>query len=150
MAFDEHSAAASLEFEDESVSSLHGRWLRLMDLAVWGELKTQKIGAVPRLRKRILEIGEALRSLFGHRDWIPKPRDRIKGALGASMSLRESLLNLERAAKPLDGGEDFPEFEQELLAFRRELLELLERHEPIWAELLDAQDEDEDDSVEDG
>lgn len=139
MALDARQVAASFRFDPERVADLRARWLRLLDLGVWGELKSAKIGAVPRLRKRLLELGENLRSLVSDRTWIPQPREQVKGAMGASLKLRDSVGDLERAVALIEGGADFPRFEHDLLEFRQRLLTLMESHEPIWAGLLDSQ-----------
>jgi hypothetical protein len=139
MALDAQQVAASFRFDPEQIDELRVRWLRLLDLSVWGELKSAKIGAVPRLRKRLLELGESLRSLVSDRTWIPQPREQVKGAMGASLKLRDSVGDLERAAALIEGGADFPRFEQDLLEFRQRLLTLMEGHEHIWTGLLDSQ-----------
>lgn len=149
MAFDAESVERSFAFDAETVVDLRGRWLHLLDTAVWEELKSGKIGAVPRLRKRLLELGENLRSMVSDRAWIPHPRERVKGAMAASLNLRDALLHLERAAVHLDGGAAFPDFEAELLEFRRRLLLFMEHHEQLWGTMLEAQydepvDDDED------
>ncbi len=138
----EQSVAEALSFDADQIQRLRRQWLHLLDLAVWGALHFDKLGALPRLRKRLLEVGENLRSLSAPRDWIPQPRERLKSALGSSIKLRDSLLALERVAASLAGGEAAAEFEQCLLAFRQELLALLERCENRWAELLDSQYDD--------
>lgn len=139
MAFDVEQVERSFAFEPEQVADLRARWLRLLDAAVWDELKSGKIGAVPRLRKRLLETGENLRSVVSDRAWIPHPRERVKGAMAAALNLRDALLNLERSAVHLDGGAGFPAFEAELLEFRQRLLSFLERHEQVWGDMLEAQ-----------
>lgn len=139
MALDTQQVAASFRFDPERIDDLRARWLRLLDLSVWGELKSAQIGALPRLRKRLLELGENLRSLVSDRTWIPQPREQVKGAMGASLKLRDSLLDLERAAAFIEGGADFPQFERDLLEFRQHLLTLMEGHEQVWAALLDSQ-----------
>lgn len=102
----------------------------------------------PRLRKRFPD--EHPRAVLGDRGGIPRPRERINGATGACLNLRDALNPVERSAAPPDGGADFPAFEQELLAFRQRLLLFLEHHEALWGDLPesrydDAPDEDEDD-----
>lgn len=139
MPFDETLLRQSFDFDTSVIADLRARWLALLDLCVWGELKSRKIGAVPKLRKRLLELGENLRSVVNDRGWIPQPRERIKGALGACLNLRDSLLQLERAAKTIDGGADFARFERDILALRQDLLRFLEHHENLWAQLLDSQ-----------
>lgn len=139
MSLDSEKVAAALAFDPAEVASLRQAWLRLLDLAVWGDLVSSKIGALPRLRKRLLETGEDLRSLVADRQWIPQPRERLKSALGSSVKLRDGLLNLERAAVLLDGGADFAVFERALMTWREALLRFIEVHEQRWAGLLDGQ-----------
>lgn len=139
MAFDEQSVARSFAFDPDQVAELRRRWCDLMDMCVWADLKSGKIGAVPRLRKRMLELGEALRSVASDRSWIPHPREQVKGALAASLNLRDALLSLERAARLIDGGRDFAAFEVDLLAFRERLLKFVEKHEMLWGDLLESQ-----------
>ncbi|WP_455384714.1 hypothetical protein [Acidihalobacter prosperus] len=150
MAFDPDRVSASFDFDREQVAALRRDWLALLDLAVFGDVRSSKIGAVDRLRKRLLESGEGLRSLTNDRSWIPHPREQIKGAMGASVKLRDVLLGLDRAAQSVDGGGDFARFEETLLGFRHELLQLLEHHETLWATLLEEQYQDDvDDEEED-
>ena len=150
MPFDKELVAESFAFDPDQIADLRTRWRDLVDLAVWGDLKTQKIGAVPRLRKRLLELGENLRSVVNDRSWIPQERERIKGAMGAMLNLRDALLQLERAAQVIDGGEDFPQFEKDVLDFRQRLLVFVEKHEKLWGDLLEslydaAEEEDDED-----
>ncbi len=142
MQLNEQSVSAALSFDAEQIQRLRGQWLHLLDLAVWEELCFDKLGALSRLRKRLLEVGENLRSLSAGRDWIPQPRERLKSALGSSIKLRDSLLALERVATLLAGGEAAAEFQRCLLSFRQELLAFLEQYENHWAELLDSQYDD--------
>jgi hypothetical protein len=115
-------------------------------MVVWADLKSGTIGAVPRLRKRVLEVGENLRSLLSDRRWIPHERERVKGAMAASLNLRDSLLQADRAAKLVSEGADFERFEASYLAFRQQLLTLVETHERRWGDLLESlyADSDED------
>jgi len=150
MVFDPELVAESFAFDTEAVADLRSRWAALMDLCVWGDLKASKIGALPRLRKRVLEVGEHMRSLFSDRAWMPVARERVKGAMAASLNLRDALLSLERSAKLVEGGEDFAAFESAMLSFRRDLLALMERHESQWGDLLEAQYDAADDDEGDG
>lgn len=145
MVFEPEAVERSFTFDPARSDDLRERWISLLDRAVWADLKSSKIGAVPRLRKRLLEVGENLRSFLSDRTWIPHPRERVKGAMAASLNLRDALLNLERAAKLLDGGGDLPAFEPDLLEFRKRLLELMEQHEQQWGDMLEAQYSAEDD-----
>jgi hypothetical protein len=149
MPIDPGAAEASFAFDRETVETLRRQWAGLMDTLVWGELRCSKLGALPRLRKRFLELGENLRSVVADRTWIPQPRERVKGAMGACLNLRDALNQVEKGAILLEGGREFPMFEQDLLAFRQRLLVFLEHHESLWADLLESQyDEDPEDDDE--
>jgi hypothetical protein len=149
MPFDPDLLQQSFAFDRGQTQALRRRWGALMDTLVWGDVRSSKLGALPRLRKRFLELGEHLRSVVNDRGWIPQPRERVKGALGACLNLRDTLNQVEKGSGALDGGADFPAFEQELLAFRHQLLVFLEHHERLWGDLLESQydevPEDEDD-----
>lgn len=152
MGFDPDEVAATFRFDQTVVDDLRARWGRVMDLAVWGDIKSERLGAVPRLRKRILELGENLRSLTAGRDWVPHPREQVKSAMGASLKLRDSLLDVERAAQNLSGGNELPRFEAEFMDLRQRMLPFMEHHESQWGALLEAQygeDPDEHDEEED-
>ena len=139
MPWDETQVERSFDFDPAQVTDLRARWLQLIEISVWGDLKSTNIGALPRLRKRMLELGEHLRSLLTRRDWLSQPREQVKSAMASSVNLREALLNLERAAKLVNGGDDFARFERGLLDFRQRLLRLMEKHEMQWGELLEQQ-----------
>lgn len=139
MPFNTKQVSDSFKFDPATLDSLRKEWLSLLDLTVFGDVKSSKIGAADRLRRRLLEMGEGLRSLTNDRNWIPHPRDQVKGAMGACVKLRDTLLSLERAARFIDNGKDFSRFERELLDFRQRLLQLMETHEAQWATLLNEQ-----------
>lgn len=132
-------------------SEIRTAWLALIDVALWGDLKGANVGAVPKVRKRCLDLGEKWRSLFNQRDWIPQPREQIKNALASSANLRETLLLLERASKEIEGGADFSEFERALIFLHRNVVGRLRDLENQWAAALDAINQRalEDDSAED-
>ncbi|TVP81540.1 hypothetical protein [Thioalkalivibrio sp.] len=138
MSFDPKQLEKSFAFDPETVAGLRESWSELIVAVVWDDLKSGTIGALPRLRKRVLEVGENLRSLLSDRRWIPHERERVKGAMAASLNLRDSLLQADRAAKLVAEGSDFPRFEARYLAFRQQLLAFIETHEQIWADLLES------------
>ena len=129
------------------VAELRAQWTALMELAVWGEVKSSRMGAATRMRKRLLDVGEKLRSLAADRDWIPHPREQVKNALGSAFSLKDALLQFERAAQDMDGGSDSAVFGECVVRLHQCLLTRLAELENIWAALLDSQylDEDADD-----
>ncbi|MDA8390654.1 MAG: hypothetical protein M0Z76_08015 [Gammaproteobacteria bacterium] len=126
-----------LEPDPEWIGSLRAHWLGLIDCAVWGDLKSDKLGAVAKLRKRILELGERLRSVAADRTWIPKPRERLKNALGSCLNLRETLVLVERSAQELTGGGDLAAFSERLMAFHGLVQTTLPTHETAWAQALE-------------
>ncbi len=128
-------------------AELRAQWSTLMELAVWGDVKSSRMGAATRMRKRLLDVGEKLRSLAADRDWIPHPREQVKNALGSAFSLKDALLQFERAAQDMDGGNDSAVFSELAVQLHQSLLARLAVLENIWAALLDSQylDEDTDD-----
>ena len=129
-------------------AQLRDHWLNLMGLAVMGEVKSTRMGATSRIRKRLLELGEKLRSLIADRTWIPHPREQVKNALGSAYSLKDALLQFERAAQDADGGADYIKFAAAVVALHQCLLAHLPDLENRWAGLLDSQySEDEDDDI---
>lgn len=150
MLFAQDVLQKSFTFDPESVADLRRLWTELAEIAVWGDLKSGTIGAVPRVRKRVLEVGENTRSLISDRRWIPNDRERVKGAMAASLNLRDSLMQADRAVKLLTGGDAFADFEHRYLLFRKHLLTLMEKHEQCWGDLLESlYSEDPEDGSED-
>jgi hypothetical protein len=137
MTFDEQRVKQSFTFEHEQVQDLRTRWHTLIDLCVWGELTSRKVGLIPRLSIRLLELGECLRSLASDRSWLSQQRERVRGAMAASFNTRDALLKVDQAARLVDGGSHFAAFEQNLAAFRKDLLCFVEKHERLWSELLE-------------
>ncbi len=125
-------------------------WLALMDLAVWGEVKSSRLGAMNRVRRRVLEVGEKLHSLCAAREWIPHPREQLKNALGSSFSLKDSMAQLTKSAEDADGGADGQRFAEQLARLKCVIESQLPALENRWAEWLDTQYvddiEDEDES----
>jgi len=135
---DEDAVRKALAFDPAWERAARAAWLELMDLAVWGDLRSSRLGATTKIRKRALEIGEKLRSLAADRDWIPQPRERLKNALASALNVREGLNELERAAQALDGGVDRGAFGARL-AELQQYADALAPFENRWAALLDAQ-----------
>ena len=107
-----HEIDILTELDPEWMAHVRKRWLRLMEIAVWGDLRSRSPGSAGKVRRRTLEMGEKWRSVFNDRTWIPQVRQRAKNFLGSVLSLRDSLLSLEKAAKDLEGGTDYAEFAQ--------------------------------------
>lgn len=135
---DSEAVKQALVIDTGWVSSARQAWLALMELAVWGDLGSSRLGVMPRVRKRVLEVGEKFKSLTADRAWIPHPREQVKNALASALGLRESLSELERTAASLDGGADLDAFIERLVELRR-LVASVAPLEDRWARLLDSQ-----------
>lgn len=133
---------AALALDPEWSAALQAQWRELIEIAVWGDLSTVRLGAAPRLRKRLLELGERLKSLTASRAWIPHPREQLKSALAAALGVRETLAAVAGALPELVPGADAAR----LAAIHQALCALLERNLPAyenaWAHLLDTQLDD--------
>lgn len=136
---DLNEVTQALALDQTWVAELRQCWLRLMEVCLFGDLKSSRLGAMPRLRKRLLDVGEKLRSLMGDREWIPRPREQVKNALGSSFNLKDSLLQLEKCAQDVNGGTDRAVFNSAMARFHTLLLPRLEGLENRWAALLDSQ-----------
>jgi hypothetical protein len=130
---------AVLAFDPAWIADLRSNWLQLMDAAVWDDPAMQRLGDAPRLRKRLLELGERLKSLTASRHWIPHPRERLKSALAAAAGVRETLAASEQLLAGLAPGVGAEHLRTTLQALRRAIDGLLPARENIWAQLLDAQ-----------
>ncbi|MFA9461794.1 hypothetical protein [Thiohalorhabdus methylotrophus] len=133
---DPREVQESMTFDVDRVAEFRRRWSVLMELAVWGDLKAREVGALPKLRKRLLEYGEKIRSLFNDRSWIPQPRDQIKSILTASLDVRDKLQATEKEVEGLTGGADLERFREEFHRLRDDLVALMEHHEALWKDLL--------------
>ncbi len=133
----------AITLDPEWVKQLRETWVQLMTLAVWGDVKSSRLGALPKFRKRLLEVGERLRSLTANRDWIPHPREQLKNALASSFNLKDCLLQMERSAQDVDSGTELSTLSEQLLRLHNLLMEPLAQLEICWASLLETQYHDE-------
>lgn len=125
------------------VAEVKRAWLALMELSVWGDVKSSRLGAMSKLRKKVLDVGEKLKSLAADRVWIPHPREQVKNALGSSFNLKDSLLQLERSAQDVDGGSELATFNALLIKLHGLIVQPLAPLENQWATLLNSQYQDE-------
>ena len=125
-----------LALDPALTAALRTRWLVLMELAVWGDLKSDKLGALTRLRKRLLDVGERLRSVAADRSWIPQPRERLKNLLGSSINLRDALILVERATQDVTSGSDKDRFSEQFAALHAIIQTDLRERENEWATTL--------------
>ena len=136
---DANRVEAALQFEAAWPAALRAQWLALIAVAVWDDVAMTRLGSAPRLRKRVLELGERLRSLTASRAWIPHPRERLKSALAAALALRETLTALDAMMPELTPGVAADRLRDALAALQATVLSELPQRETAWASLLDAQ-----------
>jgi hypothetical protein len=132
---DAAEADAALALDDGWRAAVRAAWMRIADLAVFGDLRAGAIGALPRLRKRVLDLGERLRALAAPRDWIPQPRERLKNALAAAIGARDALAEVRSQAADLTGA-DAAAFQAALGKLAGAIEPVLGERANAWATLL--------------
>lgn len=125
-------------FDDAEREALRGDWLRLIEATVWGDLQTARLGALPRLRKRVLELGERLAAVDAPRSWIPQPRERLKSALATALAARESLAQCARALDDLEPDATRDALRIVLAGIERRCAPRIEAATERWARQLEA------------
>ncbi|MFW6349667.1 MAG: hypothetical protein ACOC3U_04750 [Thiohalospira sp.] len=147
----EADLAGAFDFSAAEREAIESTWRTLMGDAVWLDLHAARVGALPRLRKRILELGETARSALESAHWLP-PRERLRSALATTLKLRDMLETVERGLEGLDGGADREGFVARFAELRSLLESILEPREARWAAILEAGsgiDDNEDEAGED-
>ncbi len=130
---------AALMLDLAWVAALQAQWREMIELAVWGDISMTRLGAAPRLRKRLLELGERLKSLSAARTWIPHPREQLKSALAAALGVRETLAAVAALLPELAAGADADRLRVAHQALAALIEQKLPARENDWAHLLDAQ-----------
>lgn len=138
-ALDAAQVDAALALDPAWVAELRKRWLELIDAAVWDDPVLPRLGDAPRLRKRLLELGERLHSLVADRAWIPHPRERLKSALAAALGLRESLAAVDTLLAAAAPDTAAATLRRDFDALGTHIDRKLPALENAWAQLLDAQ-----------
>jgi len=139
MALDADAVDLALACDAEWLAGLRRDWLALADLAVWGGAQSSRLGALPKLRKRITELGERLAGLGAPRGWIPQPRERLKSALATAIAAGELLEQCGQLIAELEPGAARDELDAALAALSRRTRGRLDQQAARWAELLDSQ-----------
>lgn len=137
MPLDPDAFDRGLEFDPERLEALRRGWLAVADLAVWGAPGSSRLGAVPRLRKRALDLGEKLAALGAPRAWIPHPRERAKSALATALAASEALGNCEAACGELEPGAARDGLTRALAALRAGAQAPIEEYAERCARLLE-------------
>jgi len=135
--FDTNEVVQALKLDPAWAVQLREQWLRVISLAMFGDLKSQRLGALPRLRKKVLDCGEKLRSMLADRDWIPQPRERLKNALASALALEQALGDLETGARELEGGTDLVVYRALVSDLSTTARDELRVRSNQWASLLD-------------
>lgn len=135
---------AALALDMQWAAEVRGRWTLVASLAVFGDLQGPQIGALPRLRKHVLDLGERLRALFAARAWIPQPRERLKNALASALAAGEALAQVESGISALVGGSDRAALAEAASALRAALSPVLGDRANAWAALLARRSTDDD------
>jgi len=139
MALDADAVDLALACDADWLAGLRRDWLALADLAVWGGAQSAKLGALPKLRKRIMELGERLAGLGAPRGWIPQPRERLKSALATAIAAGELLEQCAQVIAELDAGAARNELAAALAALSQRTRARLDERAARWAVLLDSQ-----------
>jgi hypothetical protein len=139
MLLEAESVDRALACDARWLQALRRDWLALMELAVWGGLDSAKLGALPRLRRRMLELGEKLAALAAPPDWIPRPRERLKSALATALAVRELLTQCVQGLEELEGNAARDALRAALHTLAECAGERLDDYAACWAGMLDAQ-----------
>ena len=137
MSFNEKEVLASFEFDNNKIQEIKDKWLEVVQLLMWCDVSSKKIGALPRSRKRILEVGESFGSFISSKQWVPLPRQQLKSALGSSVKLRDGLSALAIVNKHITEGNDANTYQQLVKELDGMLMALILEYEYKWAELLE-------------
>lgn len=132
----EYEVTTALALDAAWVAALRAGSVALLELAVWGDVTSSRLGAVARLRKRALELADRLRAVTADRGWIPRPREQLKNALASALAARDALNAVENSVREIDGGRDLVVLKQQLDKLASELDRLNELGSR-WATLLD-------------
>ncbi len=133
---DARAADEALALDAQWVDAVRRAWLALMEEAVCAEIRGVRPGLTGGVRRRALEVGERLRSLTASRDWIPKPRERLKNALASALAVEQVLAATAQDARELQGP-DVARPEGALAQLQSVLGEHLPGLKTRWATLLD-------------
>lgn len=106
MALDPEALDRALAFDASRLKLLRHDWQALIDLVVWAPLDSDRLGALPRIRKRALNIGERVAALGASRTWIPHSRERAKNAIASALAALQALEQFEWALAELKQGTD--------------------------------------------
>jgi len=104
MALDPEALERALAFESSRLEALRRDWRAVVDLAVWMPPDSGKLGTLPRLRKRALDLGERLAALGASRAWIPHSRERAKSAVAAALAAAQALEQFEATLAEVGAG----------------------------------------------
>jgi len=139
MQLDAEAVERALACDAGWLRALRREWLSVVEAAVWSGVQSGRLGALPRLRKRILELGERLNALAAPPAWIAHPRERLKSALAAALAVRGLLAQCAQGVTELEAGEPRDALETALATLSAHIDERLDEYATRWAGMLDAQ-----------
>ena len=143
MSFDQAAVHAAVGLNADLRDRWRREWCLLMELAVWGDLRSSQIGLSGKLHKLVLEFGERLRSYGNDRGWIPHPREQIKNALSTSLQTRESLEKVSEIAEQFNDGADLAALRTVWKAISSALMADIVAREGLLVQLLNQQYQEE-------
>jgi len=139
MSINPENVKSAFELDEKQIETIKQRWSSLLEVVMWLDVASTKIGALPRARKRVLEVGESFRSFIASKDWIDQPRQQLKSALGASVKLRDSLTALKTVSVHINQGDEVDQYHSALSEFDELIMNFIVPLENQWAELLDSE-----------
>jgi hypothetical protein len=125
-------------FDRAERDALRRDWLDLVDRCVWGGVQATRLGALPRLRKRVAELGERLAALDAARAWIPRRRERLKSALATALAAREALAQCGQALEDAALGAERDALRAALERIERRCAPRIAASTERWAQRLEA------------
>lgn len=133
-----HSEDSMHVFDGAQRDALRRDWLQLVDLSVWGGARATQLGALPRLRKRVAELGDRLAAIDAPRAWIPRPRERLKSALATALAARDALAQCAQALEQLEPGAERDALRLALARIAQRSTPCIEASTERWARQLEA------------
>jgi len=138
MVLDPEALDRALAFEPSRLEALRRDWGAVVDLAVWMPPGSGKLGALPRLRKRALDLGERLAALGASRAWIPHSRERAKSALAAALAVVQALEQFEATLAEVEAGVEREALARAFAALRADAEQPIREYGNRCARLLEA------------
>jgi hypothetical protein len=128
---------AALRLDENWAVLLRARWMELVECMMFGELAASQLVAIPKARCAAFDCGERVASLLAMRNWIPRPRERLKNALASAQALREALGRFGVSVGRIDRGADRARLRGHIANLQDAIDAKLCGIEQSWAQLSD-------------